>query len=46
MEKFCKDLRKHATKIIKYKKEKIPLTNKENTSYKKYYICKREKKKI
>ena len=46
MEKFCKDLKKHATKIIKYgKKEMIPLTDKENKSYEKQkvcYICKKE----
>ena len=33
MEKFCKDLREHATKIINYeKKEIIPLTKKEEKS--------------
>ena len=46
MEKFCKDLKKHVTKIINYeKKEMIPLTDKENKSYKKQklcYICKKE----
>ena len=36
MEKFCKDFKKHVTKIINYeKKEMIPLTDKENKSYKK-----------
>ena len=31
MEKFCKDLREHATKIINYeKKDLIPLTKKNN----------------
>ena len=34
MERFCKDLRKHAMKIIYYeKKEMIPLTDAENKSY-------------
>ena len=27
MEKFCKDLQEHATKIINYKKKKIGTTN-------------------
>ena len=37
MEKFCKDFKKHATKIINYqkKKEMMPLTDKENKSYEK-----------
>ena len=36
MKRFCKDLKKHATKIINYKKkEMIPLTYKENKSHKK-----------
>ena len=36
MERFCKDLQEHATKIIIYEtKEMIPLTNAENKSYKK-----------
>ena len=43
MEKFCKDLRDHAMKIINYEeKEMIPLTFKENKSYeieKVCYIC-------
>ena len=46
MEKFCKDLKEHATKITNYeKKEIIPLTDEENDSYKKQkvcYICKKE----
>ena len=46
MERFCKDLREHATRIINYeKKEMIPLTDEENKSYKKQkvcYICKKE----
>ena len=39
MEKFCKDLKEYAIK-----KEMIPLTNKENKSYRnqKSYICKKE----
>ena len=44
MERFCKDLKEHATKIINYesKKKMISLTDEENKSYKKpkvYYIC-------
>ena len=46
MERFCKDLREHARKIIDYeKKEMIPLTDKENKSYEKQkicYICKKD----
>ena len=46
MKKFCKDLRKHATKIINYgKKKMIPLTIKEEIHHNKQkicYICKRE----
>ena len=46
MERFCKDLEEHATKIINYeKKETVRLTDEENKSYKKrkvYYICKQE----
>ena len=49
MERFCKDLREHAMKIINYekkkKKEMIPLTEEENESYEKqkvFYICKKE----
>ena len=44
-ERFFKDLKEHATKIINYvKKEMVPLTDKEPKSYKKqkvYYICKK-----
>ena len=44
--KFCKDLRKHATKIINYEKKKmIPLTIKEEIHHNKQkicYICKKE----
>ena len=46
MERFCKNLKEHATRIINYeKKEMIPLTDEENKSYKKQklcYICKKE----
>ena len=46
MQRFCKDLKKHATEIINHeKKEMIPLTNEENKSYEKQkvcYICKKE----
>ena len=46
MEKFCKDLREHSTKIINYEKKKIIiLTPEENKGYddqKVYYICKKE----
>ena len=46
MEKFCKDLREHATKIINYKKKKMtPLTTKEKIHYNEQeicYICKKE----
>ena len=46
MEKFCKDLREHATKIINYeKKEMMPLTKKEEKHHNKQevcYICKKE----
>ena len=34
MERFCKDLKQHAMKIICHeKKEMMPLTDKENKSY-------------
>ena len=40
MERFCKNLKEHATRIINYeKKEMIPLTNEENKSYKKQKVC-------
>ena len=40
MKKFCKDLKKHATKIINFeKKEMIPLTTEENESYLKKEVC-------
>ena len=46
MKKFCKDLRKYATKIINYEKKKmIPLTTEEKICYNKQkicYICKKE----
>ena len=36
MERFCKDLRVHAMKIINFEeKEMIPLTDKENMFYEK-----------
>ena len=44
--RFCKDLKKHATKIINYeKKEIMTLTDEENKFYGKQkvcYICKKE----
>ena len=46
MEKFCKDLREHSTKIINYEKKKIiPLTTKKKIYHNKQnvcYICKKE----
>ena len=46
MKTFCKDLRKHATKIFNYEKKKmIPLTIKEEIDHNKQkicYICKKE----
>ena len=46
MNKFCKDLREHVTKIINYEKKKmIPLTTKEaiyHNEQKICYICKKE----
>ena len=46
MEKFCKDLRKHATKVINYEKKKMtPLTTEEkihSNKQKRCYICKKE----
>ena len=45
MERFCKDLREHAMKIIDYEKKMIQLTDKENKSSEKQkacYICKKE----
>ena len=33
MKNFCRDLKKHATKIISIKKEMIPLTVEENQFY-------------
>ena len=39
MERFCKDLKEHTTKIMNYeKKEMIPLPDEENKSYKKEKI--------
>ena len=47
MERFCKDLKKHASKIINYEEKEMipPLTDEENKPYKKQkvcYICKKE----
>ena len=46
IQKFCKDLREHATKIINYEKKKmIPLTTEEKIHYNEQeicYICKKE----
>ena len=46
MERFCKDLKEHAPKIINNEKEEmIPLADEENKSYKKEkvcYICKKD----
>ena len=40
MKNFCLDLREHATKIKDYeKKERIPLTDKENKLYEKQNVC-------
>ena len=40
MERFCKDLREHAVKIISYEeKEVILLTDKENMFYEKQKVC-------
>ena len=33
MERFCKDLREHAMKIINYEKKMIPLNDEVNKSY-------------
>ena len=37
MERFCKDLKEHATKIISY--EKMSLIDEENKSYEKQKVC-------
>ena len=45
MEKFCKDLREHATKINYEKKKMMSLTKKEEKNHNKQkvcYICKKE----
>ena len=40
MERFCKDVRDWAMKIIDYEEKKmIPLTDKENKSYEKQKVC-------
>ena len=44
IERFCKNLKEHATRIINYEK-KLPLTDEENKSYKirkVFYKCKKE----
>ena len=46
MKKFCKDLRKHALKIINYEKKVIPLTIKEEIDHNKQNICYIFKKKF
>ena len=39
-ERFCKNSKEHATRIINYeKKEMIPLTDEENNSCKKQEVC-------
>ena len=46
MEKFCKDLREHSTRIINYEKKKIflltPEENKDYDNQKVCYICKKQ----
>ena len=46
MERFCRDLKEHATRLTKFEKKKnMPLIDKEYKSYKKQnlcYICKKE----
>ena len=40
IERFCKDLKEHATKMINWEKtEMIPLTYKEKKSYKNKKVC-------
>ena len=40
MEKFCKDLKEHAMRIVNYeKKEVIPLTDEENEFYEEQKVC-------
>ena len=47
MNKFCKDLKEHVTKIINYEKKKmIPLTTKEKIYHNKQKICYVCKKKL
>ena len=47
MEKFCKDLREHAIKIINYKeKEMIPVTSEGNEYYEMQKLCHKCKKKL
>ena len=46
LEKFCKDLREHSTKIINYEKKKVILLTteekKDSNDQKRCYICKKE----
>ena len=39
MERFCKDLKEHAIKIINYEKIMIPLTNEERKLHRKQKVC-------
>ena len=40
MERSCKGIREHTTRIINFEeKEMIPLTDEENKSYKKQKVC-------
>ena len=40
MERFCKDLKKHTVKIMNYDEKKmVPLTQKQNKSYKEQKVC-------
>ena len=39
MEKFCKNLRQHAVRIVNYEKKMIPLTDGENKFYEEQKVC-------
>ena len=39
MEKFCKDFRQHAMRIVNYEKKMILLTDEKNKSYEKQNVC-------
>ena len=39
IERFCKDLKEHLTKIINYKKEMMPLTNEEKELHRIQKVC-------